>query len=292
MFNFFKKNNQTSSGLFVMKNSKLVEYAEFIENTSFNGVADHLGISKDTLHSFHPFDLEEIYVVAFEIFTENIIFIQAKNTVTEISNKTLNKIIQAYRQETNSLIYDPQDYLTQGIENQSLTSEFLQRVLHLNDSPEYGYLYCDRLGLYLEFSGGILCDFRPSDGLNKWAKDLKSLNPKYLEQYFTEAGKYWGNNHSKIQNEVNQQAEAWADTPRSIQNQYCYLHKNDSGTINFVNLLVAHYGKYMTVDDFLEINHGRYQTLELTSEGSIFKVAKMIYESDGTSIIKAYLDNK
>ncbi|MEZ4903913.1 MAG: hypothetical protein R2822_20270, partial [Spirosomataceae bacterium] len=247
-------------------------------------------INKDTLHSFHPFDMEDIYVVAFEIFTENILFIQTKNTVTKISNRTLNKIIQAYRQETDSLIYDPQDYLTEGIENQSLTSEFLQRVLGLNDSPQYGFLHCDRLGLYLEFSNGILCGFQPSDGLNRWAKDLKLLNPKYLERYFNEAAKYWGNNQSKVTNEVNAQAEAWADTVNSIKNQYCELHTTPSGSINFVNLLVAHYGKYITIDDFLEINHGRYQALELTKTGAKFKVAQMIYKSDGIRITNAYLD--
>lgn len=290
MFDFFKKSNKTSSGLFIVQNSKLVEYTEFIENTSFNGVTDHLGLNKDTLHAFITSKTDGIYCAAFEIFTENVIFIQTKNHITEISKSALNKILSEYREETNSGIYDPQDFLTDGIENESLTSEFLKRVLNLSDSPKHGYLHCDRLGLYLEFSNGILCDFQPSDGLNKWAKDIKALNPKYLERYFTEAGKYWGKNQKKIQNEVNAQADGWANTVESLKNQYCNLHTTDSGTINFVNLLVAHYNKSISTDDFLELNHGRYQTLKLDHKGGRFKVGKMIYESDGKFITHAYLD--
>ena len=199
MLDFFKKSPKTSSGLFVAKNSKLIEYTEFIEKRSLNGVADHLGINKDTLHSFNISDNDCLYSVAFEIFTENIVFIQTTNNITEITKSVLNKILSGHRKESNLGIYDPQDYLTEGIENKSLTSEFLKRVLNLSDSPTYGYLHCDRLGLYLEFTNGILSDFQPSDGLNKWAKEIKKLNPQYLERYFTEAGKYWGNNHSKIQ---------------------------------------------------------------------------------------------
>ena len=177
-----------------------------------------------------------------------------------------------------------------GIKNRSLDVTFLSRVLNIEDSSPNGVFYVERIDLYLYFLNGNLVDYQSSSGLNEWAKVWKSINPSVLEDYQKWAQTYKGNDMSSVIEEINAQAEAWASVPEGWHNKYVKLHSTKLNTVNFVMLMVCHYGKPITLDYFLKINLGRYKMIESKSGVKKFKVDRFIYEfNDQGYLLDCYL---
>lgn len=288
-------NKNLSSGVFIPHNSGFKELLDSIPENSINAIAKHLGYSPEMFHTyFGEYNTEaDIQAVIFEIFTSNIIFVSTKNSVKSLSAKQVKDYLKKYNVNNEFDSVTSQGILEDGIENESLKINYLQRVLELNDNTPNGILFSNRLGLYLHFNNGILTDFQSADGLNQWAKHWNELNPKFIESYEKEAVKYWGaSNFQKITNEINVQSNAFADTPSSLENPFCEFHKTSFGNINFFNLLIAHHDSKVNLSEFLEINHGRFEELKSQNDLKRYKVGGFIYEfSSDNQIINTYAIN-
>ncbi|GAB3518461.1 4a-hydroxytetrahydrobiopterin dehydratase family protein [Emticicia fontis] len=292
MFNFFKSNKEKSSGVFIPKGASFIEVEREFKIKSFNEIAKDLGYHPDMLNSYSGgyFEDKEIYTVAFKQFTKDIAFVSTNETVISLDRKRVERFLKKIDFDFEYDAPNVEDILERAIENKSLSVDYLQEVLGLNDNSPDGILYSERLGYYLHFNDGYLSDYQPADGLNEWAKDWKQINPGFIFSYEKEAQYYWGeNNTQKILQEINTQAEAYADTPASFQNPNIELHRSKFGNINFWNLLVVHHGKKVSLKEFLEINHGRYKFLGKSDDLDNYQVGNNIFtfDEDG-NIIVAY----
>ena len=291
MWSFFKKGPQkiSSSGIFTPKGNEFIELeGDFLEK-SINQVSEHLGYNYEMFSTYFSTENEDIYSVVFEQFTTNIIYVRTKKTVTKLSKNTVNKYLKDFDFDFIYSAYNVNDILKDGIENRSLSSEFLCRVLGLPEITNNGIANCEKFGLYLHFIDGLLVDFQSADGLNEWAKEWKNINPHFIEEYEKEAKRYWGNNTQKIIAEINIQADAYSDVPSALQNTYLSLHKNSFGNYNFFNLLIAHYDKQVSIDEFKSVNHGRFEVLKSSNDIKRLKVGKFIYEfSEDGNILDSY----
>jgi len=278
--NFFNK--KTSSGYFGPYNNGFIELNPPV-NASLNEVTIHCGYNPDQAYTYFGESLSlenDIHAVVFEIFTENIIYIATKTSVLSLPFSKVSKFLSHFRFNSEYNDYTIQDLLKTGIANKTLTSEFLAKVLETPDIEANGIFHVGCLGLYLYFNDGYLTDFQPSDGLNSWAKEFKKLNPSLINAYETVARKYWGNDIPKIVNEINVQCEALASTPEFVKNQYVSLHKGEQNTINYKMLMVCHYNEQLSLDEFIDINHGRAKKLESRIETGTVKyvLGQYLYE--------------
>lgn len=283
MFSFFNKpsKNEKSSGYFIQKGSEFVEF-ENGANKSINDVANLLGYKTDEIHTHHVgYDVnnDDLQVIVFETFTLNVIFIVTRTGLTKLKSKQVKAFTKNLSFNDIYPDYTIEGVLEDGIENKSLSIEFLHKVLHLNDNSANCFLNSDKIGYFLEFNDGFLIDYQPSDSLNKWAREWKKNDPKYIELYEKDAQKYWGKgNISKIVREVNAQFDSYANIPQALQNPYIKKHTNKTGLINFLNLRIAHYEYKISMDDFMELNHGRFEPYELNSENIAFEIGEFVYE--------------
>lgn len=254
-------------------------------NASINSVCEHLGYHTDQFYTWHgDFNFEfDISMVALEVFSRNIIFVSTRQGVETVDLTKLSHFMRNLNDEEIYTSYTVEDSLTAGIANRSLNSVFLGKVLGNTGIEPDGVFYDRKLNLYLYFTDGYLVDFQASDGLNKWAKHWKQLNPKLIAAYEAEAKKYWGNDSKRVLHEVNVQSDALAGVPQAAGNEFVGLHRTKSGLVNYRMLLTCHYDESITLKDFLVLNHGRYQ--ELKSHGK-YRLGRFdyLFSSDGTLI--------
>ncbi|MRG47476.1 hypothetical protein GFS24_20310 [Chitinophaga sp. SYP-B3965] len=247
------------SGIFVPTESGFQEFKGDIENESINGIIEHLGYHRTQVHVlFGDYESRKIINIIVKIFTKEIVFIMAGNRCNAITTKMLDSF---WSQEQVSEIYDSSNISTildEGILARALDIDYLSQVLQIPAPVSDGMIYVSDFELYLFFLDGILVNYSSSNGLNQWAQRWKELNIDLFNSYLKVAQSHWGNNPRKILDEMNFQADAWANTPNSFSNEFTHLHQQEYNTINFFMLLVCHYGKSITLDEFLEINHGRY----------------------------------
>ncbi|MDF7815439.1 hypothetical protein [Hymenobacter sp. YC55] len=245
-FDLFKLSGKTpegkSSGIFVPDKSCFIELKNGPEGASINAISQHLRYHSDQVYTYlgdHDTN-SDIRCIVYELFSKNIVFISTKDTVRTID---LNKLTHFTRNLGDSMFdsYSVHSSLTDGIENQSLTSNFISKVLALENIEPNGIFYADKLGLYLYFTNGLLTDFQSSDGLTHWAKRWKQLNPRIIAMIEDEAKRYWKDDHKQVLNEINVQSDALAKIPQAVDNEFIPLHTNSIGVVNFHMLLVSHY---------------------------------------------------
>lgn len=283
--------SRLTTGIFVPSLAGFKELTDVPELKSVNAVMEHMGYDKKEEYFSYWGDKEtqkdaDIYAVVFETFTRNIIYVGTKETESGVDPNKLKFFLKNLTDEElfDSLHIDT--VLTNGVENKSLTIEFLARVLGLEDTEPSGVYFSDKLDMYLHFNDGVLVDFQPSDGLNEWAKWLKNANPALVKSYESNARRFWGNNNKQVLNEVNVQASAFSGVPKSFQNEFIPLHKDASGLVNYHMLLVSHYGQKITLPEFLTINHGRHEKLlhQPNEDVSVYRLGKFnyIFGQDGS----------
>lgn len=263
-------NKRTSSGVFVKGKNGFTEYKGSIGNGSINSIAYSLGYNSDQVYS-PPYtdEKKQIYVVVLEIFSRNILFVVTSNKKNYLTEKEVNKYLAnlSVRKEFDNLRVN--EVLTDGVENGTLTIDFLAKVLKLKNVSRFGMFYSDRIKTYLYFTNGILTDFHFDDGLFPYAKYLKEGNKTVFDMISTLAYKYWPDNDFNAQREINIQCEAWANIPDAFGNEYINLHSTENGGANLHMLRVSHYGYSIDNEFFCAINHGRYEILEQTSSDYI-----------------------
>jgi len=85
--------------------------------------------------------------------------------------------------------------------------------------------------------------------------------------------------------EVNLQCEAFEEIPDANRNEFISLHTKPNGTINFFNLLAAHYNYFndeqIKIDAFKIVNKGRFVTID---DGTL-SVNEFIYQFDSNGLL-------
>ncbi|WP_439585386.1 hypothetical protein [Dyadobacter bucti] len=263
MFKSLFPKRELSSGIFIQNGDSFSELTEKPENGSINGIAIHLGYHPDQVHTYWgEFDLEaDIQQIVLEVFTKKIVFVLTKTTVKTLRKSMVDQFMKKFNWVEEYDSVKVEDILQEGIANSSLNIDFLARVLFISEPEDTGVFYVGKIGKYLYFNNGFLTDYNSADGLNTWARSWKEINPDFIGLYENAARKHWGDNHQKVYDEINLQAEAYANVPGGLLNEFIPLHKTGLDTVNFVMLMVCHYGATVTLEEFKVLNHGRYVEL-------------------------------
>lgn len=276
--NFFKKEPQNKTGIYHFQNEKLVELDEVPGNGSINSVIQEIGFDPSQLHTVITYESDKIDVIGFKVFTSQLVFAISKDkkklNQADIVNET-NKIDWEFEYSSSTI----SDILDEGISNKAFTLDFLSSVLKLEKDSEEIF-HATEIDLYLEFENNILKSFASSNWLNDASKWLKGLNKDMFDSMLDEA-KTFQNSEIEAMEEVNEQCASILNIPSAIENEFIPLHTKANGNINFFNLLVAHYNKQVKIEDFKQINKGRFTELDdRTLEVGNFKY----FFEDGSNI--------
>lgn len=247
---------------FLPKNGSYEEIEVNIEHKSINNIVKYIGYNSDQFYTYSDYDNKnsKIVVVIFKIFTDDIICVLTDDSVEKISENEVDRYLSGFNHKEEFGAYQIENTLKDGVKNKSLTREFLSKVFNQEISGDS--VIINEIGYELFFKDNILYSYKASDGHNKWAKMWKNEYPSTYSKYRNAASRYW-NNERDIINEINIQADAFVNIPNGYQNEFIPLHTNPDGTINFKMLLITHYIKKISLEEFKNINHGRY---ELSSE--------------------------
>lgn len=249
-----------SSGVFIPDGNGYSEMTKLPGKGSINDINLHLGYHPSQVFGY--FDTKKkdagIMIVSVEIFTQNVVFVLTDTSILTLSAEDIADYLGNFTFETVFPSYVAEPILQLGIEDKSLTFEYLSRVLEIQDGDPDGLIYVPKLELYLYFIDGLLVNFQASDGLNEWAKLWKQKNREFLLDYYRVAQFHWPDRTDRILAEINAQADAWAGIPNAFNNEYMPLHTTRHGTVNFVMLRVHHYTHIITFEEFTTINHGRF----------------------------------
>ncbi len=276
-----KSSGHGKTGIYKVDNRALVELEESPGNGSISSIIEHLGFDISQIHTVFTFDSLLINTIGVKIFTQEPVFVLAKNKEKKVDFNSMSKEVKEIDWRFEYSSHTVEEILTEGIERESLTFDFLNSCLSLKDEG-YDLYNAPKIGLYLKFENGLLKSFTSSDWSNSASKWLKSVNSQMFNNMLSEA-KQFHKNEIEAMEEVNLQSEALRGIPQAIQNEYIYLHEKVNGNINFFNLLSAHYkfinGERIKLDDFKSVNKGRFQIIEenmLKSGQFVFQ-----FDSDG-----------
>jgi len=298
---FFCGINSFASGFktFIPKEDGYVLKEINIEDNkkTINNICNYLGYNSEQYYMYYDYDLKDnaILFVIFKAFTSDIICILTDESINTLSQKNVDSYLVNYDLSKDFNSYDIENKLKDGVKNKSLSKEFLSDVFNNPISDNDSFVAVE-IGYELHFKNGVLTSYNPSDGLNKWAKSWKNEMPERYRKYYNEASRYQ-TNETDILKELNAQADAFANTPDGVMNEYIKFHTNNSGIVNYKMLLVAHYNQTMNIDEFKLINKGRY---ELSNEfndqdnykRTTYRVNKGLYTFDEKGkLINSYTSN-
>jgi len=268
---FGSKNLSNRSGFYKVDNGKLYEIEQKPGNGSINSCIEFFGYDKNLVHTILTFQSEKIECLGFKIFSQEPIFVLAKNPKVKVSESDLRK-------ELNQIDWPP-EYSSLNVESiledailfENLDIKFLQSVVDLKD--EGNELYVSRkLGAYLQFENGIFKSFTSSELGNSSTKWLQGINPSMVRDMIGEARKFQ-QNEIDVMEEVNKLADSILAIPQAANNEYIPLHYTKYGNVNWFNLYIAHYKKDCQIEDFLFMNKGRYRNIN----SKTIEVGKYIY---------------
>lgn len=249
---------QTQYNNFVKKNGAWIKTDIHVYGDSACRV---LGYTKEMFHRqsgrHGESRIESIYR---KLFSGDIIVVTTMSDVEIITDNNIQLYGAKYDQNTENRAINTEEILQRGIEKKTLTLPFLCEVMEI---PYSDYetddvtLTSTKYKYILTFEKGILVNFKPSDGLGKWARYLQE-GPYFLkmERY---AKSYWGTNQEKIIWELNIQSDAWSKIPSMYQNDYCYLFSENNGEICNAKIMnIALYGDTnITENEFKDISHNK-----------------------------------
>ena len=276
----FKGNSgEQEPGFYKLEGSELVKFEPSAETKSVNEAIRELGFDTTQIHTIHG---DYFDCIGVKIFTRDPIFIltlDKKAVNLKTLNRELNKVDWSFEYDSHSI----EDILTDGIENQSLSFEYLNSVIELRQENDSLFI-APSIELYLNFKDGYLESFTSLDWTNTASKWLKDVNPYLFENMVSEANQF---HRSEIEamEEVNLQCESLQNIPSAVENEYIPLHRKSNGNINFFNLLAAHYnnfdGEAIKIEDFKIANKGRFISLDERT----FEVSGFIYQFDNNGTL-------
>ena len=279
--------SRESSGIFIPNGKAFKEFKGDIGNGSINGIIEAMGYNKDEAYSYlcPSNDNEKIVNVIFEIFTRNIIFLNTDKKHTFVTEKDVAKALREFSVVKQYESITARDLLTQGIENETLSIEFLSEVFKIKNPSPNGMFYAEHFKIYLYFTDGFLTNYQYDDGLFPWAKHLKQVNSTVYGAIEETANQYWKNDLFQIQKEINLQCEGWGSVPGARGNEFTKYHLQPNGSVNFHMIRVCHYSLPISESQFMEINHGRYSEAVESSndESKCYKCGmfKYIFSNEG-----------
>lgn len=276
-------NKRTSTGIFIFTGRGFKEYKGEIGNGSIDSITIKLGYHPDQVYTTFETDPKgEINFILFEIFTRNIVCVSTSQNVTYITEKDIKRYLGNFSVTKEFTSIRIGDHLTTGIENASLTIDFLTKVLKLKNSSNNGMFYSERINTYLYFTDGLLTDFLYEDGLFPWAKHLQEINKTVYGLISELAYKYWPQDSFQAKKEINIQCEAWSSIPDAYGNEFIPIHRTENGGANLHMIRVCHYAYPISISQFKEINYGRYEILnEDDANNTIsFKCGNFQYDFD------------
>jgi len=251
------------SGTFVPRNNEYVEIEIQSSDTSINGVTTYLEYKIEQVHIYFG-DMNpnnKIQAIGLEIFTENIAFIVAKKSTLEITKSDVDMFMEEFDYDFEYDITNVEDIFAEGIQNQSLSSDYLAKVLNIKKPIDNEIIYVDKFEVNLYFINGLLASYKFAGKLGKWARHFRKINPNFVDKYVRVSKLFWNENLDKIYKEVNVQLESLANLSQGLKNEFIPLHRTPHNTINFYMILICHYGKDSTIDEFMDINYGRFKKL-------------------------------
>jgi hypothetical protein len=255
------------------------------QNGSINEISEYLGFLPFQIHSYHnPKKRCHIEAVGFEVFTENIVFVLVNDISKKVTNKRVGLFLKDFKFEEEYDSIFVRDFLLEGIANKTLDIDFMSRVLKLPNQNPNEEFHVRKLGVKLFFVNGFLASFKLTNDLEEWARYFKTINKELIANYAKVAKKYWNDNYEMIFNEVNTQSEALANTPSGYRNEYTSLHKGEFNTVNFLMLLVCHYGQRINEFAFLQLNHGRYE-LEKDDYFKVYRLGSFLHYFDKMGVL-------
>lgn len=283
---------------FVPKENEYIPVEIKVERKSINTICKFLGYNSDQFYTYKDYDLKDskVFFVIFKVFSDEIICVLTEDTVDSITQKDVDKYLVNFNLKKDFDSYDIENTLEEGVKNKSITKEFLNEIFNQSTLSDDNSFIAVEIGYELHFKNGVLTDYSPSDGLNKWAKGWENKMPKRYQKYFEAASRH-NNNEVDILNEINIQADAFSRIPNGVQNEYIKFHTNYNGTVNYKMLLVAHYNETINLKEFKRINKGRY---ELSNEfndqdnykRTTFRVNKGLYTFDENGkLVNSYTSN-
>ena len=281
MLAIFKK--KKSYGAYLKSKNGFEPLKDKIAKLSINDISSHLGYDSFHIHTFHNSykKRSNIDIVAFEVFTNNVVFMLVKDKFKKPTDRALRKFLRnfKYSEEYDSIFI--RDYLLEGIANKSLNIEFLSKVLNIPKDNPNAEILVKKLDVKLFFVNGYLASFKLTNDLEEWARHLKNINKDIIANYARLSKKYWIDDYEMIFNEVNIQSEAFANTPSGYKNEFINLHRGEFNTINFLMLLVCHYNQKLTEYQFQNCNHGRcVKVNNINSGNQIYEFGKFNYYFD------------
>lgn len=283
---------------FVPKENGYVSVEIKVEKKSINNICKYLGYNSEQFYTYNDFDLKDskVFIVVFKSFSNKIICVLTEDTIESITQNDVDKYLVNFNLKDDFDSYDIESTLEDGVKNKSLSKKFLSVIFNQPTSANDNSLIAIEIGYELHFKNGVLFDYNPSDGLNKWAKGWKNEIPERYQKYYNEASRY-NNIETDILNEINIQADAFSRTPKGVLNEYIKFHTNINGTVNYKMLLVAHYNEEVNLDEFKKINKGRY---ELSNEfndldnykRTTFRANKGLYSfNENGKLVNSYTSN-
>lgn len=274
-------NNRKSSGIFIPNGNGFSEYKEINSEGSINQITNAFGYHTDQIHCpSYGNPKDKIHYIGMEIFTRNIVYILANTNTTFITQKDVNKFLDGFSvtKEFDGKRVD--EILNDGIDNQSLSVDFTAKVLKLEDVSDNGMFYSERIQTYLYFTDGYLSNFHFDDGLFPWARHLQKVNPTIYNWLESLAKKYRPGNDFQEKKEINIQCEAWSKIPEAFGNEFISLHRTENGGANLHMLLVCHYGYPISLNEFRELNHGRYNFITSNENQEVYSQGRFNYTFD------------
>jgi hypothetical protein len=288
-FSIFKRGK--SSGIFIQKNYWFEELTDEITIHSVNEISRHLGYQPIEVHSFwntSKCKSKLIEFVVVELFTDNIVYVQTRSHPKKLKSEDVQKFMSNFVWEEEYDAINIRDVLQEGVDHESLTIEFLSRVLKLHNTEVNGTFKSEQLGFYLTFTNGVLSSFELDNDLGAWARHFKSISPELVKQYALNSKDHWGEDYDHIFDEINIQFEALANTPKGFLNEYLELHREPKyNTVNFLMLLVCHYDQSIDLENFRILNKGRFMEVK-TLSGTMLALGNFIYEFDKRGELKTF----
>jgi hypothetical protein len=256
-----------------------LEPIERTGNGSINSIIDHLGYERSQLHVVLATPSQNIECIACKIFTREPVFVIVKNGISNPTLSLLQTEIQLIDWDFEYSSNNIESMLDDGIDE--LTYDFLSSVIELKSEGSDFYL-APQLQLYLSFKDQKLSGYASSEWENASAKWLKNLNPKLFKVMLDEAKEFHDSEREAME-EVNLQCDALQSIPHAVKNEFVPLHQKTNGTVNFYNLLTAHYKNETTKSEFLIVNKGRY----IQRNQNEYEVGQFIYcFTDNGKLIK------
>lgn len=258
-----------SSGVFIPSDKGYREVVDVPDNHSINDLTLHFGYNLDQVETTMPKVLgkSKIHLIAFEVFTRNIVYIMTDRKVTFLTEKDISKELQGFSVNKHYDSLRIKHILETGIENETLSVDYLAKVLKLVNVSRNGMFYAIRIKAYLYFTNGLLTNYQYNDGLFPWAKHLQEVNKWVFEALSGAACKYRADDDFLAQKEINMQCEAWGNIPDAFDNEFVSLHWYENKYANLYMLRVVHYQYPITKAEFMELNYGRFQVMENVASG-------------------------